>query len=84
MKKIKFPDEKLSGKVDYKKIQRVKREGVWMNDKFLCPLCFEADYDVIKCQLEKESSRPMRYTSKCRRCGTIFQYNKETPTVDWT
>lgn len=83
MSKITFPAEKISGKINHKKVKKIKREAVFVVDHFACPLCFEADYDVIKCELEKNSDKPpMRYTGKCKRCGTILQYNKETPRVN--
>ncbi|GAB6087757.1 hypothetical protein [Alkaliphilus crotonatoxidans] len=82
MAKITFPNEKISGRVNHKKINKIKREAILLENRFVCPLCFEADYDVIKCEFEKNSNKPMRYTGKCKKCSTIIQYNKETPRIN--
>ena len=80
MTKISFPKEKISGALKPKaKNSNLKREAVFLNGKYLCPNCFENNYEVIKCELESDDAKPMRYTGKCRVCGTKIQYNKETP-----
>ncbi len=79
MSKIIFPTEKIGAVKRKSKKAAVKREAVFLDGKFICPNCFEYNYEVIKCELDADKARPMRYTGKCRTCETRIQYNKETP-----
>ncbi len=79
MSRIVFPMEKIGAVKRKSKRGEVKREAVFLDGKYICPNCFENNYEVIKCQLDADKAKPMRYTGKCRNCGTKIQYNKETP-----
>lgn len=79
MSKIRFPMNKISAEKRANKNANVKREAVFIEGKFICPNCFENNYEIIRCEFETNIEKPMRYTGKCRVCGTKIQYNKETP-----
>jgi len=47
--KISFPKEKIRGASRLKsRNSSIKREAVFLDGKFLCPNCFENNYEVIK------------------------------------
>lgn len=83
MARVCFPDGKISTRPNFIKNRRIKREGVLINDKFFCPLCFTSDYKIIRCDVEKERLERLRYTALCNQCGIQIRFNRMIPTVNW-
>ncbi|KAB3535648.1 hypothetical protein F8154_05820 [Alkaliphilus pronyensis] len=79
---IVFPIEKIPTRPNLHKNRKIKRDAVWINNRFVCPLCFKSDYRIIKALVDKLDYNPIKYIAKCNECGIKLQYNKPVPVVD--
>ncbi len=76
-----FPNYKIPTRPNFVQNRNVKRDAVFIDDQYLCPLCMTSDYTVIKTELEKDKKHSLLHTGRCKKCGIQIRYNKPIPEV---
>lgn len=76
-----FPNEKISTTPNKHKNRKIKRDGILVDDKICCPLCFISDFVVVKTDFVRDLNA-LKHTAICNQCGIRIIYFRETPLLE--